>query len=119
MISKRAADGVFDTEVLARRIGDAQFTGTSAVPIGPFESGRGIMLRVTFEDGGQVADTWDGRRPEKTFRYRSPTRAVSAVVDPDRVLLLDVQQTNNGLILSPQSAAAASRSLFLPTAAIS
>jgi len=109
LTSERGADGAFNTVVIARRFGDARFTGASAAPIGPYESGRGITLRVTFEDGRQVTDAWDGRDREKTFRYRSPSRAVSAVADPDRTLLLDLRQTNNGLTLAPQSGAAASR----------
>ena len=54
-----------------------------------------------------MTDAWDGRGREKTFRYRSPSRAVSAVLDPDRTLLLDLRQTNNGLTLAPRSGAAA------------
>ena len=95
--------------MVARRFGDAQFTGASAAPIGPFESGRGITLRVTFEDGQQRTDYWDGRNREKTFHYRSPARAVSAAVDPDRTLLLDLKQTNNSMTLDPRASVAASR----------
>jgi hypothetical protein len=107
--SERGANGVFETVVIARRLGDAQFTGASAAPVGPFESGRGIKTRVVFEDGHEVTDVWDGRAAEKVFRYESPTRAVSAMVDPDRVLLLDLRQTNNAVTLSPHTGAAASR----------
>jgi len=107
--SEPDAAGTFTTVVVARRFGEAQFTGASASPLGPFESGRGISLRVTFEDGQQRTDTWDGRAREKTFRYRSPARAVTAVVDPDRILLLDVRRTNNGRSVTPRSGAAASR----------
>jgi len=109
LTSDQGGDGAFNTVVIVRRFGDARFTGASAPPIGPYQSGRGITLRVTFEDGRQVTDAWDGRDPETTFRYRSPSRAVSAVVDPDRTLLLDLQQTNNGLTLAPRSGAFASR----------
>lgn len=107
--SVRAADGVFETSVIARRVGDAQFPGAGAAPVGPFESGRGLALRVMFEDGQQRTDYWDGRSAEKTFRYRSPARAVSAAIDPDHLLLLDVKQTNNSVTLAPQAGVAASR----------
>jgi hypothetical protein len=109
LTSERERDGAFVTVVVARRFGDAQFTGASAGPIGPFESGRGITLRVRFEDGQQHTDYWDGRNREKTFRYRSPARAVSATVDPDRTLLLDLWQTNNSVTLAPRTGVAASR----------
>lgn len=109
LTSEREQDGAFVTVVAARRFGDAKFTGASAAPIGPFESGRGITLRVTFEDGQQRTDYWDGRNREKTFHYRSPARAVSAAVDPDRTLLLDLKQTNNSMTLAPRASVAASR----------
>ena len=107
--SEPEGDGTFTTVVVARRFGEARFTGATAAPLGPFESGRGINLRVTFEDGRQRTDTWDGREREKTFRYRSPARALSAAVDPDRILLLDVHQTNNGRSVTPLAGTAASR----------
>ena len=109
LTSDRQLDGAFVTVVVARRFGDARFTGASAAPIGPFESGRGITLRVTFEDGQRRTDSWDGRGREKAFTYRSPARAVSASVDPDRTILLDLQQTNNSRTLSPRAGAAAAR----------
>ncbi len=39
--------------------------------------------------------------------YEKPTRAVSVQVDPERVLLLDVNYTNNSITLRPQAAEAA------------
>jgi hypothetical protein len=100
--------GTFATTVVARRYGDARFTGSSAAPVGRFESGRGIAVLVLFEDGRQRLDYWDGRAREKTFRYRGPARAVSAVVDPDRTLLLDLRRTNNSKSLVPKTSTAAS-----------
>jgi len=107
--SERDTTGSFTTLVVVRRIGEARFTGASAAPVGPFESGRGITLRVMFEDGQQRSDVWDGRARDKTFRYRSAARAASAVVDPDHVLLLDVHQTNNSRSVTPRAGAAASQ----------
>ena len=107
--SEPLTDGAFVTVVVARRLGEAQFTGASASPIGSFESGRGVPVRVTFEDGQQRTDYWDGRARERTFTYRSPVRAVAAAVDPDRTILLDLNQTNNSWTLAPRTNAAASR----------
>ena len=107
LASERAPDGTFVSTVTARRYGDGPFTGTSAPPIGDFESGRGVTVLVTFADGQRRIDYWDGRNGEKTFRYRSQASAVSAVVDPERTLLLDVKQTNNSRTLTPRSEAAA------------
>lgn len=103
-------DGGFDTTVVASRVGDGLFTGSTAPRVGPFESGGGMTLLVTFEDGEQAVERWDGRDTRKIFSYRSPSRAVSAAVDPDRILLLDVNQTNNSKTLAPLTAMAATRS---------
>lgn len=88
----------------------ASFTGSTAPRVGPFESGGGVTLLVIFEDGERAIDRWDGRDTRKIFSYRSPSRAVSATVDPDRMLLLDVNQTNNSRTLAPLTATAATRS---------
>jgi hypothetical protein len=69
-----------------------------------------VTLLVTFEDGESAVERWDGRDTRKTFSYRSPSRAVSATVDPDRTVLLDVNVTNNSKTLAPQTGTAATRS---------
>lgn len=100
--------GRFITTVVARRFGDARFTGTSAVPVAGFESGRGITLLVQFADGRRRIDYWDGRDRTRTFHYRSSARALTAQVDPDDTLLLDLARVNNSVTLSPDAASAAS-----------
>jgi hypothetical protein len=96
MASVRGTSGKFETSVVAARLGDGLFTGTSTPRVGSFESGSGMTLVVTFADGARAVDRWDGRDPRKTFAYRSDSPALSAVIDPDRVLVLDVNRTNNG-----------------------
>lgn len=105
--SEPEADGSYRTTVVARRLGDGRFTGTSALPVGPFERGRGVMLLVTFADGSTRVDYWDGRDLSKTFVYRSPARGTSAQVDPGRTLLLDVNTTNNSRTFAPRTSVAA------------
>jgi hypothetical protein len=56
-----------------------------------------------------VRETWDGRGAWQRFQFERPSRAVSAEVDADRVLLLDVARTNNSRSLAPRSDAAATR----------
>jgi hypothetical protein len=99
--------GGFNTTVVVERVGDATFSGTSAPRIGPFESGRGVTIAVSFDDGARIVESWDGRDREKTLRYYSAARASTAEVDPDRDVLLDVTRTNNGLTLRPRAGAAA------------
>ena len=111
LTSEPDADGAFETTVvIARRFGDARFTGCE----------RRADRRRSRADAASrcgshsrtvssATDFWDGRDREKTFRYRSPSEPSRRSVDPDRTLLLDVQQTNNSLTLGPQSRRAASR----------
>jgi len=97
------------TTVVVRRHGEAIFPGTSQPPAGPYESGRAIEVRVTFADGHQVTDRWDGRGRWKLFTYESLVAAVHAQVDPERTLWLDTRVTNNGRTLRPPSGTAATK----------
>lgn len=99
----------FRTNVISERRGDGQFTGTSTPPVGPYESGRAIVVSVAFADGQAAAETWDGRALTKSMDFRSRAPAVSARVDPDRMLLLDVAQTNNSWTSTPRAASASAR----------
>ena len=87
----RTADG-YRTTLVVRRLGDGVFP---------------VDVRVRFADGSEVRERWDGRGAWQLFQYDRPARAVSAEVDPDRVLLLDVARTNNSRTLDPRGPAAA------------
>ena len=72
--------------------------------------GDGILpvdVRILFENNEDVRLQWDGRDTWKLFQVDRPVRAVSAQVDPERVLLLDVNYTNNSRSLSPKTSTAA------------
>jgi hypothetical protein len=81
------------TTVVARRLGDGVFPVT-------------VVLRL--EDGSAQGWTWDGRDPWKAFEH-SGAAPVSAEVDPDRVLVLDVDRTNNSVTLDPAAPRAATK----------
>jgi hypothetical protein len=66
-----------------------------------------VDILVSFADGQQVRDRWDGRDRWKAWRWERPARAVAAQVDPERVLLLDVNSTNNSWTLRPEAGRAA------------
>ena len=66
-----------------------------------------VDVLVTFKNGEKVREHWNGRDRWKAFTYERAAPAVSAVVDPDRVLLLDVNRTNNSYTTAPQSGPAA------------
>ena len=64
-------------------------------------------ILIRFSDGREVRETWDGRDRWRRFVYTGPEKVVSAEVDPDRKLLLDVDFTNNSRVLEPESGRAA------------
>jgi hypothetical protein len=88
----RASDHTYVTELVVRRYGDA------VLP---------VDVVVHFADGHEALEQWDGRDPWRLWRWERPARAVSAEVDPRRVLLLDVNLTNNSYALQPDNRRAA------------
>ncbi|OGD21891.1 MAG: hypothetical protein A2W03_10925 [Candidatus Aminicenantes bacterium RBG_16_63_16] len=61
-------------------------------------------ILITFENGETVRETWDGRDRWKRFVYRKETKVLSAVIDPDRKMVLDVSYANNSMTLKPKKA---------------
>ena len=82
----------FVTELVVRRFGEA------VLP---------VDVLVTFDDGRQVRERWDGRDRWRLYRWEGASRGVTALVDPGRTLLLDVNATNNSWTLEPQAHLAA------------
>lgn len=70
----------YESLVTVRRYGDGIFP---------------VEVVVEFADGTTERRRWDGREQWTYYRFVRPSRAVTATVDPDRVLLLDVDFTNN------------------------
>ena len=68
-----------------------------------------VDLLVTFTNGERVVERWDGRDRWKTYSYDRPSAAITAEVDRNRVLLLDVNVTNNSKTLAPQGGRAATK----------
>jgi hypothetical protein len=90
----RHAGSPYRTTVVARRLGGGIFP---------------VDVKVSFENGEEHRWQWDGRDRWKAFEIERPSRAVSAEVDPDRVLLLDVDATNNSSSLRSDAGKAAAR----------
>ena len=84
----------FETTVVVRRYGDGTFP---------------VEVITTFADGSEERESWDGAGQWTAFRYQKDSRARSAVVDPDRVLLLDTNVTNNSRMLTPMANRAATK----------
>jgi hypothetical protein len=79
-VQERTESGTFRTTVVVRRHGEAFFP---------------VDVLTTFANGEQVRERWGGRERWRTYTYDRGARATSVQVDPDRVLLLDVNYTNN------------------------
>jgi hypothetical protein len=91
-LTSRADGQTAHTEVVVQRLGEAIFP---------------VDVEVTFADGSKAREHWDGRERWKLYAWDRPAAAVSAEVDPDHVLLLDIDRTNNSRTLAPQAAKAA------------
>ena len=89
-----AEDGRFRTEVVARRYGEAIFP---------------IDVLVTFENGETVKEHWSGSERWQLYVYNRASKARSAEADPGRILLLDVNETNNSRTLQPKGPATATK----------
>jgi len=84
----------FRTTVVVRRYGEATFP---------------VDVATAFRNGERVVEHWDGVDRWKLYVYDRAAQALSAQVDPDRVLLLDVNYTNNSKTLEPRGGAAATK----------
>lgn len=85
-------DPVFRTEVVVERRQDGVFP---------------VDVLLVFEDGSEIRRHWHGRDAWKMFLHEGPSRLAHAEVDPGRVLLLDVDRTNNSRRLEPPAPKAA------------
>ena len=81
-------DGAIDSTVIVRRLGDGVFP---------------IDVQTTFEDGSSVTERLDGAEPWHAFRYRRAARVATVEVDPNRVLTLDLNYTNNSWTATPRA----------------
>ena len=86
--------GHFRTTAVVRRYGESIFP---------------VDVLITFESGEQVTEHWDGRDRWKAYAHDRGAPGLSAQVDPKRVLLLDVNYTNNSKTLQPRGPAAATK----------
>jgi hypothetical protein len=84
----------FRTTVVVRRLDAGQFP---------------VDVLVTFSNGEQAREKWDGRGRWGAFTFDRPFKAVSAQVDPERVLLLDINYTNNSRTAEPKGREAATK----------
>jgi hypothetical protein len=65
-----------------------------------------VEIRVSFDDGTEVTEWWNGRDRNISFTYRHDTRIQKAVVDPDGKLPIDMNIINNSRAATPPTAPA-------------
>lgn len=82
----------FRSEVVVRRNGEGRFP---------------VDVLLVFEDGSEVRERWDGRERWHLFVHEGPLKLEHAVVDPERVLQLDLHPSNNSLLVEPEPPLAA------------
>lgn len=70
--------------VKVRRYGDAVLDGDAK-----------LKVLIRFEDGREVVKYWDGRSRWVKYRFSRSPKVEYAVVDPDRIYLMDANLTNN------------------------
>jgi aminopeptidase N len=81
----------YRTIVVIRRFGEATFP---------------VDIVTTFRNGDTVKERWEGADRRVMYVYDRPSQALSVQVDPNRVLMLDVNYTNNSQTLESRTSEA-------------
>ena len=62
-----------------------------------------VEVRTTFDDGWSASERWDGSDRWRAFTYRRNARVRTVEIDPERVLTLDLNYTNNSWTADPRA----------------
>src|SRR5262249_51710137 len=92
--SRPLDNGSTETTVVVRRIEDGVFP---------------VNVRATFADGSDLTQQWDARDRWHTFRFRQGSALTTFEIDPEHVVTLDRNVTNNSWTAAPQAAEAAQK----------
>ena len=87
--SVAADQGLVESSLSVVRIGSGMFSLAGDDPE------HSMPLLVRFGDGTELRDWFDGAVPSTTLIYTAKAPVVYAAVDPDLMLLLDVNRSNN------------------------
>lgn len=88
------SEGKFRTTITVERRGAGIFAGTDrASSAGP---ARSVQVRTRFADLSEARAFVDGREQRTELLFNSDTRAVSVTIDPEALLLIDADRSNNG-----------------------
>lgn len=62
-----------------------------------------VEIEVIFANGDTIVEHWDGKALWKKFTYEKPTKLISAELDPQRKIPIDINFTNNSKSLESNS----------------
>jgi len=91
--NRPAAEG-FESMVIVRRLQGGVFP---------------VTIKRTYANGASDLASWDGRAPWQAITSRGPSPVVKVEVDPERILMLDLNYTNNSWTDRPYAPLAARR----------
>ena len=91
-LKSQTVDDKTRTTVVVQRLGDGIFP---------------VDVVTKFRDGTTKTEHWDGQERRVLYVYEISSEPLSVEVDPNRILLLDINFTNNSLTREPQSSKAA------------
>jgi hypothetical protein len=83
-INEKTLDGdrdIYENKVIVAREGEVVFP---------------VEVLITFEDGEKLIEKWDGKDRYIVYTYEKENPIISAEVDPERKVWLDVNFLNNG-----------------------
>ncbi len=77
----------YDSEVVLYRLGEMIFS---------------LNVEIVFDDGSKVVEKWDGADRRKVFKYSGNKKVISAHIDPEQKIWIDLDLNNNSLTIEPQ-----------------
>ncbi len=77
---------LFDSKVVASRLGEVKLP---------------TSILVHFDNGQEVREPWDGQSRWIEFKYRRPEKISWAKVDPDTIMVIDMNLNNNSKTTEP------------------
>lgn len=93
LTSRPAANGLIESTITIARSGNGRFALADQD-----DNEAALPVLIKFADGTQFRDVFDGAAPSAALVYTAPAPAVGAFVDPDAMLLLDTNRSNNAIV---------------------
>ncbi len=87
------------------KTGNVGTNGTYRSRVTVYRSGEIILpveLLITFENGKTKLEKWSGEERSKSFVYDTSSKIISAQIDPENKILLDINLNNNSKTLKKE-----------------